>query len=201
MLSVTVRALFGALGAGAAALFFMLNKLPNRVRCLALLLYHGSAVGVHLLAAYLLRRDSKASYRHERIKCLTLVAAFVVTMVGFTLMYVKEQTDLRGAPSMPVPVTAIYFALMVLDRVRLASLLQVQALLALCIAFMEVDLYIETKGTWPVWRDAAACVGLAGLALAATTVLETRARVAYAKRQELPHGAYGAYWRGVLRLA
>ena len=28
-------------------------------------------------------------------------------------MYVKEQTDLRGAPSMPVPVTAIYLAVMV----------------------------------------------------------------------------------------
>ena len=33
--------------------------------------------------------------------------------VGFTLMYVKEQKDLRGAPSMPVPVTAIYLAVMV----------------------------------------------------------------------------------------
>ena len=28
-------------------------------------------------------------------------------------MHAKEQTDLRGAPSMPVPVTAIYLAVMV----------------------------------------------------------------------------------------
>lgn len=27
----------------------------------------------------------------------------------------------------------------------------------------QVNLYIETKGVWPVWRDAAACIGLAGM--------------------------------------
>lgn len=27
----------------------------------------------------------------------------------------------------------------------------------------QVDLYIETKGAWPVGRDAAACIGLAGM--------------------------------------
>ena len=49
-------------------------------RCMALLLYHGSAVSVHMLAACLLWRQT-AAYRHERIKCLTLVIAFVIMMV------------------------------------------------------------------------------------------------------------------------
>ena len=49
-------------------------------RCMALLLYHGSAVGVHVLAACLLWRQA-AAFRHERAKCLTLVVAFVIMMV------------------------------------------------------------------------------------------------------------------------
>lgn len=47
---------------------------------MALLLYHGSAVGVHMLAAFLLLGQT-AACRHERIKCLTLVVAFVILMV------------------------------------------------------------------------------------------------------------------------
>ena len=49
-------------------------------RCMALLLYHCSAVGVHMLATCLLWRQT-AAFRHERIKCLTLVVAFVIMMV------------------------------------------------------------------------------------------------------------------------
>ena len=55
-------------------------ELLSARRCMALLLYHGSAVGVHTLAACLLWRQT-AAYRHERIKCLTLVVAFVIMMV------------------------------------------------------------------------------------------------------------------------
>lgn len=133
-------------------------------------------------------------------------------------MFVKEQTDLRGAPSVPVPVTAVYFTLLVrvpgvhhachacahsawhrhwrtyptmsplkelcchtdsrglsdrrsdkqagmnpnlarrhallplqvLDGVRLVSLLQVQAIMALCITFMEVRRPHRT-GRRPAW--------------------------------------------------
>lgn len=164
-------------------------------RCLALTLYHGCSVFVHLLSAYLLSRRREAHFQHERIKCLTLLVAFVIMMVGpflglrlllsfarlypvcgpfqevcsvccflgcapavlvsanelirlrtnwfatrfvrntvlqriarpadpyllglrhmqvgFVLMFVKEQTDLRGAPSVPVPVTAVYLTLLV----------------------------------------------------------------------------------------
>lgn len=57
-----------------------LSELWPTSRCMALLLYHGSAVGVHMLAACLLWRQT-AAYRHERIKCLTLVIAFVIMMV------------------------------------------------------------------------------------------------------------------------
>ena len=159
-------------------------------RCLALTLYHGCSVFVHLLSAFLLNRRREAHFQHERIKCLTLLVAFVIMMVGlislflglllnftltypvcgafqevcpvllssrlyyssayvceradpppvfvkntglqttahgadpyltglrdmqvgFVLMFVKEQTDLRGAPSVPVPVTAVYFTMLV----------------------------------------------------------------------------------------
>ncbi len=37
-----------------------------------------------------------------------------------------------------------------------------------------------------------------GVALAATTVLELRARTAFAKRRKLPIEAYGAYWRSIM---
>ena len=63
---------------------------------------------------------------------------------------------------------------------------------------VQADLTIETKGIWPMRRDAAACLGLAGLAVAATTALELRARAAYAKRRSLPPAAYGTYWRALL---
>lgn len=66
-------------------------------RCLALTLYHGCSVFVHLLSAYLLSRRREAHFQHERIKCLTLLVAFVIMMVGpflilglllsFTLIY------------------------------------------------------------------------------------------------------------------
>jgi len=181
-------------GAQAPAALWLVAQLWTQLagrRCLALVLYHGSSVCLHLLTAQLLRQSNAAVYKHERIKCLTLVAAFAIMMVrttllqvfdvymlrsrvteaqsqtcseslfaarrrlaclrgqgsrsmggrgvmewsyagwlvvvelstrwgrlrglqvGFTILFAREQTDLRGAPSMPVPVTAIYCALLV----------------------------------------------------------------------------------------
>ena len=54
------------------------------------MLYHGSSVCLHLLTARLLRQSNAAVYTHERIKCLTLVAAFAIMMVRAALLQVFE---------------------------------------------------------------------------------------------------------------
>jgi len=85
-------------GAQVPAALWLVAQLWTQLagrRCLALVLYHGSSVCLHLLTAQLLRQSNAAVYKHERIKCLTLVAAFAVMMVRTTLLQVFEVSMLR----------------------------------------------------------------------------------------------------------